>query len=90
MNQKVLGALRAIGALLLFTIASAIIGLIPDILTQIPYIGGLVTPAAATALTALALAYEHRIADEWGYNLPAGQSKVSTARLNRLNINNVQ
>lgn len=90
MNQKLLGALRAIGALILFTIASAIIGIIPDILTQIPYIGGLVTPAAATAITMLALAYEHRIADEWGYNLPAGMTKVSTAHLNGSRANNVQ
>lgn len=78
MNQKVLGALRAIGCLVFFAAATAVIGTIPDALTQLPYVGGLVTPALSTAATALALAYEHKLADAWGYNLPAGAVKRYT------------
>lgn len=75
MNQKLLGALRAIGCLVFFAAATAIVGTIPDVLTQLPYIGGFVTPTISAGLTALALAYEHKLADSWGYNLPAGAVK---------------
>lgn len=76
MNQKLLGALRGIGVLILFSVITAIIGVIPDALTQLPYIGGLVTPGVSAALVALALAYEHKLADTLGYNLPAGKIAV--------------
>jgi hypothetical protein len=71
MNQAVLGALRAIGVLVFFTVATAVVGLIPDVLTQLPYVGAYVTPGISTALTVAALAYEHKLAVAWGYNLPA-------------------
>lgn len=76
MNQKVLGALRAIGMILLFTIVTAVIGKIPDILTAIPYIGPLVTPTISLALTAYASMKEHQLADNLGYNLPPGTFKA--------------
>lgn len=87
MNQKLLGALRGIGVLLFFTVSTALIGAIPDVLTQLPFIGGLVTPALATAATALAFAYEHKLADQWGYNLPVGAVKVDSAQATALGIN---
>lgn len=73
MNQALLGALRAIGCLVFFTVASALIGIIPDVLTHLPLVGGFVTPAISGTLTVAALAYEHKIAVAWGYNLPASQ-----------------
>lgn len=76
MNQKLLGALRAVGSLVLFSVLTALIGIIPDVLTQLPYVGGLITPGISAALTALALAYEHQLADKEGYNLPAGSIAV--------------
>lgn len=76
MNQKLLGALRAIGSLILFTVLTALVGTIPDVLTQLPVVGGWITPGISAALTALALAYEHQLADKTGYNLPAGNISV--------------
>lgn len=70
-----LGALRAIGALVFFTVATAFVGIIPDVLTQLPLVGSFVTPAISAGLTALALGYEHKLAVSWGYNLPAGSTQ---------------
>lgn len=75
MNQKLLGALRAVGVLVLFTILTALISIIPDALSQLPLIGGLVTPTMAAALTALAFAGEHELAVKYGYNLPAATTE---------------
>lgn len=76
MNQATLGALRAVGTLVFFAVATTLISLIPDVLTQLPYIGGFITPTIAAALAALALAGEHNLANSWGYNLPAGSVAV--------------
>jgi hypothetical protein len=77
MNQAVLGALRAIGVLVFFTLATAVIGLIPDVLTQLPYVGAFITPTISGGLTAAALAYEHKLAVAWGYNQPASAQQNS-------------
>lgn len=77
MNQKLLGALRGIGIMILFVILSAVIGAIPDVLTQLPYIGTWITPALAGVITTAAAVWEHKLADAWGYNLPAGTVKVA-------------
>lgn len=74
MNQKLLGILRAVGCIFLFAGITGLISAIPDALNvfkDIPLVGALITPAIATTLTAIALGYEHQLADEWGYNLPA-------------------
>lgn len=71
MNQATLGALRGIGYLVLFAVLTTLIGLIPDVLTQLPGVGAFVTPAIATAITMAAAAYEHTLAVSVGYNLPA-------------------
>ena len=73
MSPKLLGVLRSIGILLFFTVATALIGAIPDVLTQIPVIGSLITPGIALAVTAFVAAQEHVLAVKWGYNLPAQQ-----------------
>ncbi len=78
MNQKLLGAVRSVGYLVLFAVLTAIIGAIPDALTQLPYIGGYITPAFSLALTSYLAAKEHQYADTVGYNLPAGSTKVSS------------
>lgn len=82
MNQSVLGALRSVGYLILFAIIGAIISVIPDALTQLPYIGGLITPAISLGLTAYLAALEHKLATAWGYNLPTGTVAVPKSRYN--------
>ena len=83
MNQSVLGALRSIGYLLLFAIIGAVIHVIPDALTQLPYVGGLVTPTITLAITAYLGILENRLANSWGYNLPPGSIAVPKGTFNR-------
>jgi hypothetical protein len=54
-----------------FAAATVVIGIIPDALTQLPLVGGYVTPAISAAITMAALAGEHQLAVIWGYNTPA-------------------
>jgi prepilin signal peptidase PulO-like enzyme (type II secretory pathway) len=75
MNPTTLGALRGIGYLILFAIISTLIGLIPDVLTQLPYVGGLVTPVISAAIVAFAAGWEHNFAAQVGYSLPAGSTR---------------
>lgn len=74
MNQKLLGALRVIGYLVLFTILNALIGIIPDVLTQLPYVGGLIAPTLSVAIVAFAGVWEHNLATQLGYNLTPTQA----------------
>lgn len=74
MNQKLLGALRVIGYIVLFAVLSAIINIIPDVLTQLPYVGGLITPTLSLAIVAAAGIWEHNLAAQLGYNLTPTQA----------------
>lgn len=76
MNQKLLGAARGIGALVLFSILTALIGDIAPVLAQIPGVGAFITPSISATLTAVAFAYEHTLANKYGYNLPVGSIAV--------------
>lgn len=74
MNQYLLGALRGVGCLLLFTILTALIGALPDALTQLPYIGQFATPVISGAIVAAAFTWEHGLAVKFGYNLTTTQA----------------
>lgn len=80
MNQKLLGAARAIAYIVLFAILGSLIGIIPDVLTQLPYIGGFITPTISLAIVAAAGVWEHSLAAQLGYNLTPTQAGMVRQR----------